>query len=53
MERKLGMPPNERCPYCAVLILDWHNEFYEGDQRTAIYRGEAAMDRPLCSQPVL
>jgi hypothetical protein len=46
------MPPNERCPHCAEFILDWHNEFYDGAQRRAIYRGQAAMDCPLCSQPV-
>ena len=47
------MPPNERCPHCAALILDWHNEFYDREQRRAIYRGQAAMDCPLCRQPVL
>jgi hypothetical protein len=35
------------------LVLDWHSEFYEREQRTAIYRGKAAMDCPLCRQPVL
>lgn len=33
--------------------MDWHNKFYEGEQRRAIYRGQAAMDCPLCGQPVL
>jgi len=23
------MPPNEPCPHCGELILDWHNEWYE------------------------
>ncbi len=42
------MPPNEPCPHCGQLILDWHNEWYEGEQRRAIYSGQAAMDCPHC-----
>jgi hypothetical protein len=49
----LVMPPNEPCPHCGQLIRDWHNEWYEGAQRRAIYSGHAAMDCPLCRQPVL
>jgi hypothetical protein len=33
--------------------LDWHNEWYEGAQRRAIYSGQAAMDCPLCRGAVL
>jgi hypothetical protein len=47
------MPPNEPCPHCAELILDWHNEWYEGAQRRVIYSGQAAMDCPLCRHAVL
>ncbi len=47
------MPPNEPCPHCGELILDWHNEWYDAAQRRAIYRGQAAMDCPLCHQAVL
>jgi hypothetical protein len=47
------MPPNEPCPHCGELILDWHNEWYEAAQRRAMYSGQAAMDCPLCRQPVL
>jgi hypothetical protein len=47
------MPPNETCPHCGELILDWHNEWYEAVQRRAIYSGQAAMDCPLCRQAVL
>jgi hypothetical protein len=47
------MPPNEPCPHCGELILDWHNEWYDGEQRRTIYSGQAAMDCPLCRQPVL
>ena len=47
------MPPNEPCPHCGQLILDWHNEWYEGEQRWAIYSGQAAMDCPLCCGAVL
>ena len=47
------MPPNEPCPHCGQLILDWHNEWYEGQQRRAMYGGQAVMDCPLCGQPVL
>ena len=39
--------------HCGQLILDWHNEWYEGAQRRAIYGGQAAMDCPLCRQAVL
>jgi hypothetical protein len=47
------MPPNEPCPYCGQLILDWHNEWYDAAQRRAIYSGQAAMDCPLCRRAVL
>ncbi len=47
------MPPNEPCPHCGQLILDWHNEWYEGAQRKAMYSGQAAMDCPLCRGAVL
>src|SRR6516164_9855113 len=47
------MPPNEPCPHCGQLILDWHNEWYDGAQRRAIYGGQAAMDCPRCRQAVL
>jgi hypothetical protein len=47
------MPPAEPCPHCGQLILDWHNEWYEGAQRRAIYSGQAAMDCPLCRGAVL
>lgn len=47
------MPPNEPCPHCGQLIRDWHNEWYDLAQRRAIYSGQAAMDCPLCRQPVL
>jgi endogenous inhibitor of DNA gyrase (YacG/DUF329 family) len=49
----LVMPPNEPCPHCGQLIRDWHNEWYDPAQRRAIYSGKAAMDCPLCRQPVL
>lgn len=42
------MPPIEPCPHCGQIILDWHNEWYEGSQRKAIYSGQATMDCPLC-----
>jgi len=47
------MPPNEPCPHCGRLIADWHNEWYDAAQRTAIYGGQAAMDCPLCGRAVL
>jgi hypothetical protein len=49
---KLVVPPNEPCPHCGQLILDWHNEWYEGEQRRAIYDGQAAMDCPICGGAV-
>lgn len=30
------MPPNEPCPHCGELVLDWHNEWYDAAQRQAI-----------------
>ena len=47
------MPPNEPCPHCGELILDWHNEWYGAALKRAIYSGQAAMDCPLCRQAVL
>src|SRR3982750_3355323 len=50
---KRAMPPNEPCPHCGELILDWHNEWYDAALRRAIYSAQAAMDCPLCRQAVL
>ena len=36
------MPPNEPCPHCGELVLDWHNEWYEAAQRRAIYSAQIA-----------
>ena len=47
------MPPNEPCPHCGRLIGDWHNEWDEGAQRVAIYRGQPTTDGPPCRQAVL
>jgi hypothetical protein len=47
------MPPNEPCPHCGQIILDWHNEWYDAAQRRAIFSGQAAMDCPLCGRAVL
>ena len=47
------MPPNEPCPQCGVLVLDWHNEWYEAAQRRDVYSAQAAMDCPHCRLAVL
>jgi endogenous inhibitor of DNA gyrase (YacG/DUF329 family) len=47
------MPPSEPCPHCGTLIWDWHNEWHDRAQRTAIYYGIAAMDCPHCRRAVL
>ena len=50
------MPPNEPCPHCGEVILDWHNEWYEGAQRKAIYSGlgvETLESRQLLTATVL
>src|SRR5260370_41995191 len=45
------MPPNEKCPNCQQIVEDWHVEWYKTEGPT-LYRGPAAMDCPLCGQPV-
>ena len=45
------MPPNEPCPNYHRLVADWHVEWYK-TEGPAIYRGLAALDCPLCRQPV-
>jgi endogenous inhibitor of DNA gyrase (YacG/DUF329 family) len=47
----LPMPPNEECPNCQVEVEDWHVEWYKTEGRT-LYQGRAAMDCPVCGQPV-
>jgi hypothetical protein len=47
----LAMPPNEECPNGHRLIEDWHVEWYM-TEGPALYRGLAALDCPLCRQPV-
>jgi hypothetical protein len=45
------MPPNEKCPHCLQKIADWHIEWYK-TEGPLLYKGLAAMDCPLCGQPV-
>jgi hypothetical protein len=45
------MPPNEECPHCHLSIQDWHVEWYK-TEGPSLYQGQAAMDCPLCRQPV-
>jgi hypothetical protein len=45
------MPPNEPCPNCHRLIADWHVEWYK-TEGPSLYQGMAALDSPLCRQPV-
>ena len=47
-----GVEPESAGP-TSQFILDWHNEWYNGAQRVEVYRGQAAMDCPLCRQAVL
>ena len=45
------MPPNEKCPVCQLIVEDWHVEWYKTEY-SALYRGLAAMDYPLCGQAI-
>jgi hypothetical protein len=45
------MPPNEECPNCHQMVADWHVEWYK-TEGPSLYRGLAALDCPLCRQPV-
>src|SRR5438445_2368951 len=47
----LAMPPNEECPNCHQNVEDWHVEWYK-TEGPMLYKGLAAMDCPLCGQPV-
>src|SRR5262249_57952156 len=48
---ELAMPPNEECPHCQQKVEDWHVEWYP-TEGPLLYKGVAAMDCPLCRQPV-
>jgi hypothetical protein len=45
------MPPNEECPNCRRKVQDWHVEWYK-TEGPLLYKGLAALDCPLCRQPV-
>jgi hypothetical protein len=45
------MPPNEECPACHRIVEDWHVEWYK-IEGPALFQGRAALDCPLCRQPV-
>src|SRR5438552_1365421 len=45
------MPPNEECPNCHQNVQDWHVEWYKSEG-PMLFQGRAAMDCPLCGQPV-
>jgi hypothetical protein len=47
----LAMPPNEDCPNCNQNVEDWHVEWYKAEAQL-LFKGQAAMDCPLCGQPV-
>lgn len=47
----LRCPPNEQCPNCHRLVADWHVEWYK-TEGPSLYQGLAALDCPLCRQPV-
>src|SRR5262249_52047248 len=47
----LAMPPNEECPSCRQTVEDWHIEWYAEDG-PLLFKGLAALDCPLCGQPV-
>jgi hypothetical protein len=49
--RRPAMPPNEACPNCHRVVADWHIEWYK-TEGPSLYRGLAALDCPLCRQPV-
>jgi len=51
VEATLAMPPNEECPNCLQIVEDWHVEWYK-TEGPLLYKGLAAMDCPLCGQPV-
>jgi hypothetical protein len=46
-----AMPPNQKCPICLQMVEDWHVEWYKSEY-PFLYRGLAAMDCPLCGEPV-
>ena len=45
------MPPNEECPNCHQVVADWHIEWYK-TEGPSLFHGQAALDCPLCGQPV-
>ena len=45
------MPSNELCPSFHRLVADWHVEWYK-TEGPSLYQGLAALDCPLCRQPV-
>jgi hypothetical protein len=46
------MPPHKECPYCGVLLEDWHLEWYVLNAQRAIVEGKAAMECPQCRSGV-
>jgi hypothetical protein len=48
---QLTMPPNEQCPNCHQLVADWRVEWSK-TEGPSLFQGLAALDCPLCRQPV-
>ena len=48
---RVAAPHGNECPYCGEVILDWHQNGFEKNER-ALYRKELAGDCPLCGGPV-
>jgi hypothetical protein len=47
------MPHNECCPACGRLVPDWHWEWHQDPDFSAIYHGAAGMDCPYCGAVVI
>lgn len=47
------MPHGKKCPHCGKKAWDWFLEWYLQPERSAIFKGQAAMDCPWCRGPVL
>jgi hypothetical protein len=42
------MPPNQKCPACGTMVLDWHREWHSIQDQRSIFEGKAAIECPFC-----
>jgi len=42
------MPPELKCPFCALIVPDWHFEWHTKEDQADVFLGKKTMACPYC-----